>query len=91
MSCQAEGRPEQLSLADGRYQVWQPSTILELPGCPLRGHADDCGFSSLSVAFGDFREAYTIVDRLGITLLRDQYTAKPFVKFYTRRRVGGAS
>jgi HK97 family phage major capsid protein len=46
--------------------------------------------NSLSVAFGDFRAAYTIVDRLGITMLRDQYTAKPFVEFYFRRRVGGA-
>lgn len=44
---------------------------------------------ALSVAFGDFKQAYTIVDRLGITLLRDNLTAKPFIKFYNRRRVGG--
>jgi predicted phage gp36 major capsid-like protein len=36
-----------------------------------------------------FRQAYTIVDRLGISTLRDPFTAKPFVLFYTRRRVGG--
>jgi HK97 family phage major capsid protein len=41
------------------------------------------------IAFGDFRQAYTIVDRLGISTLRDPFTAKPFVLFYTRRRVGG--
>lgn len=46
--------------------------------------------SALSVAFGDFRRGYTVVDRLGITTLRDPYSAKPFVEFYSRKRVGGA-
>jgi HK97 family phage major capsid protein len=32
---------------------------------------------------------YTIVDRVGISTLRDPYPAKPFVQFYTRKRVGG--
>ena len=45
--------------------------------------------SSLSVAVGDFKRAYTIVDRVGIRTLRDPFTAKPFVRFYTTRRVGG--
>jgi predicted phage gp36 major capsid-like protein len=35
------------------------------------------------------QEAYTIVDRLGITTLRDPFTAKPYVIFYTRTRTGG--
>ena len=45
---------------------------------------------SLSMAFGDFRSGYQIVDRLGVRVLRDPYTEKPYVKFYTTRRVGGA-
>lgn len=45
---------------------------------------------ALSIAFGDFRRGYTVVDRLGITTLRDPYSAKPFVEFYSRKRVGGA-
>lgn len=45
--------------------------------------------NSLSLAFGDFGETYTIVDRTGIRLLRDPYTDKPNVKFYTTKRVGG--
>ena len=45
--------------------------------------------NSLSLAFGDFREGYTIADRAGITILRDPYTAKGYVKFFTRKRVGG--
>jgi HK97 family phage major capsid protein len=45
--------------------------------------------NSLSLAFGDMARAYQIVDRQGIRVLRDQYTSKPFVKFYTTKRTGG--
>ena len=45
--------------------------------------------NALSIAIGDWAEAYTIVDRLGISVQRDPYTVKPFVEFYTRKRVGG--
>lgn len=44
---------------------------------------------SRSVAFGDFQRAYLIVDRVGIRVLRDPYTSKPNVFFYTTKRVGG--
>ena len=44
---------------------------------------------SLSIAIGDFKSAYKIVDRSGINLLRDPYTDKPFVRFYAVKRVGG--
>lgn len=44
---------------------------------------------SLSIAYGDFGVGYTIVDRLGIRVLRDPFTDKPFIKFYTTKRVGG--
>ncbi len=80
---------------DGNY-IWQmgditkgqPSALLNYPVT----RAEDMttvGASALAIAFGDFKAAYTIVDRLGITLLRDNLTAKPYVKFYNRRRVGG--
>lgn len=45
--------------------------------------------NTYSVAFGDFKRAYTIVDRRGTQVLRDAYTSKPYVKFWTTRRVGG--
>lgn len=63
----------------------------QLAGYPLRMAADMPSFAAnaLAVIFGDLRAAYTIVDRLGISTLRDPYTAKPFIEFYTRRRVGG--
>jgi HK97 family phage major capsid protein len=45
---------------------------------------------SLSVVYADFREFYTIVDRFGIRLIRDNVTQKPYTLFYTTTRVGGA-
>lgn len=45
--------------------------------------------NSLSLAFGDFRRGYTIVDRIGTRVLRDPYTNKPYVGFYVTKRVGG--
>lgn len=48
------------------------------------------GANALSIAYGDFKMGYTIVDRLGIRVLRDPYTNKPLIKFYTTKRVGGA-
>lgn len=78
----------------GRF-LWEPNMQVGQPqmlgGYPLH-QADDMAAvaaDALPVAFGDFRAAYTIVDRIGIRTLRDPYTAKPYVKFYTTRRVGG--
>jgi HK97 family phage major capsid protein len=73
----------------GDIKSGQPTTILTAP-VTRSEDMPTIAASSLSVAFGDFKEAYTIVDRLGLTLLRDNLTAKPYVKFYNRRRVGGA-
>jgi len=41
------------------------------------------------MAFGDFKRGYLIVDRQGVRVLRDPYSAKPYVLFYTTKRVGG--
>lgn len=46
--------------------------------------------SALVIALADWQEFYTIVDRMGIRVLRDPYTAKPYVLYYTTKRVGGA-
>ncbi len=45
--------------------------------------------NSLSVAYGDIGAAYTVVDRVGIRILRDPFTSKPYTLFYTTKRVGG--
>ena len=49
----------------------------------------DIAANSLSLAFGDFKRGYLVVDRLGVSVLRDPYSAKPYVLFYTVKRVGG--
>lgn len=46
---------------------------------------------SLSLALGDFKQGYQIVDRIGIRTLRDPFTAKPYVVFYTTKRTGGGA
>lgn len=80
--------------ADGR-QLWQPSTaagepstllnypVTEMPGMP------DMEAGALPIAFGDFERGYLVVDRTGVRVLRDPYTNKPYVMFYTTKRVGG--
>jgi HK97 family phage major capsid protein len=45
---------------------------------------------NLAMVYGDFSLGYTIVDRLGFRVIRDEFTDKPFIKFYTTKRVGGA-
>ena len=49
----------------------------------------DGAAGSTPIAFGDFGRGYLIVDRAGVRVLRDPYTAKPYVLFYTTKRVGG--
>ena len=41
------------------------------------------------IAFGDFKRGYTMVDKAGIRSLRDPFTSKPNVLFYSYRRTGG--
>lgn len=78
----------------GNY-LWQPptiagakSTIMNFPVVESES-MPDIAANSLSVAFGDFQRGYLVVDRLGIRALRDPYSSKPYVLFYTTKRVGG--
>lgn len=78
----------------GNY-IWSPglqrdsySTILGLP-VRMSTSMPVVAASALSVALADWKEAYMIVDRLGITMLRDPYTSQPFILFRFRKRVGG--
>ena len=79
---------------DGNY-IWSlPSGSAELPTLlnkPIRN--DDnmavVGAGKFPIAFGNFKRGYLIVDRFGIRVLRDPFTNKPYVHFYTTKRVGG--
>jgi HK97 family phage major capsid protein len=82
---------------DGQGQyLWQPGLQAGRPaqliGYPIVMAEDMPALAagSLSLALGDFREGYQIVDRAGIRTLRDPFTDKPRVRFYSIRRVGGA-
>lgn len=46
--------------------------------------------NALALAYGDFRTGYTVVDRMGFRVIRDVYTAKPYILYYTTKRTGGA-
>lgn len=79
-----------------RY-LWEPSLQAGQPDRLLGYAARTDQFvpamaaGSLSLAFGDFKEAYTIVDRMGVRTLRDPYTQKPYIKFYSTKRTGGGA
>ncbi len=79
----------------GQY-LWQPRLSENGLGIALVGYgvteAEDMpakAANALSIAFGNFQRGYTIVDRVGMRMLRDPYSNKPYVGFYTTKRVGG--
>ncbi|MCH8467497.1 MAG: phage major capsid protein [Roseinatronobacter sp.] len=79
---------------DGRF-IWrdgleegQPATLLGHP-VELDEFMPEIGTDSLSVAFGDFAQCYTMIERPGLRLLRDPYTVKGSVLFYAYQRIGG--
>ncbi len=79
--------------SQGNY-LWQPGLQLGQPSALLGyGIAENEQFADMAagavpLAFGNFKRCYTILDRIGIRMLRDPYTNKPFVHFYTTKRVG---
>lgn len=89
------GEMRQFKESTTNAYLWQPGLAAGQPST-LAGYpvveAEDMpakGANSLSVAFGNFAAGYTVVDRVGIRSLRDPFTNKPYVGFYTTKRVGG--
>src|SRR5690606_39323519 len=79
------------SLANG-----QPATLLGRPvyEAPDMGGLNDGGSPAgpgYPVAFADWSSMYQIVDRIGLNIMRDDYTGagNGIVKFHARRRLGG--
>ena len=79
---------------NGRF-IWQQSLSEPLKqtifGIPVfcSSHMPNVAENNLAVAIGDFKSAYKIVDKANIVIMRDPYTEKPFIKFYSVKRVGG--
>lgn len=88
------GTARKLKDGQGNY-LWQPSYASGQPqtlaGAPVVEYPDmpraDAG--NIAALFGDMEATYLVIDRVGIRILRDPYTNKPFVHFYTTKRVGG--
>lgn len=86
-----------MTLTDGASRlIFQPILNGAFNSTPLLGYkinyATDMpsvGAGALAMAFGDFKAGYQIVDRVGMSTIRDNLTSKPNVLFYTRKRVGG--
>ena len=91
-STQAEIR--KLKDVDGNY-LWQPAATPDgtatLMNFPIAESEDmpDIASNAFAAAFGNFKRGYLVVDRLGVRILRDPYSSKPYVLFYTTKRVGG--
>jgi len=84
----------QIKDASGAYYLWQPDPTAAFGGRFL-GHPveiDDnfaaIAAGSYSLAFGNFKRGYQIVNRAGTTVIRDNITAKGSTKFNFRRRFG---
>ena len=94
MNRKTQAELRKLKDADGNY-LWQaPATAdatARLMGFPVVEAEDmpDIGSDTTPIAFGDFKRGYLVVDRAGVSVLRDPYSAKPYVLFYTTKRVGG--
>jgi HK97 family phage major capsid protein len=94
MNRKTQAAIRKLKDGDGNY-VWQPPAApgsrAMLMGFPVVEAEDmpDIGSAATPVAFGDFARGYLVVDRTGVRVLRDPYSAKPYVLFYTTKRVGG--
>ena len=94
MNRKTQGVIRKFKDSGGGY-IWAPpasigakATLMNFPVVEAED-MPDIGAGSCSIAFGDFRRGYLVVDRIGIRALRDPYSAKPYVLFYTTKRVGG--
>ena len=94
MNRKTQGTVRKLKDTEGNY-LWQPPATpgarAMLMGFPLVEVEDmpDIAAGATSIAFGDFQRGYLVVDRTGVRVLRDPYSAKPYVLFYITKRVGG--
>jgi HK97 family phage major capsid protein len=79
---------------NGRYvwtdglQAGEPARLLGYP-VGIDENMPDLGANNYPIAFGNWQLGYRIVDRIGIRMLRDPFTDKPNVQFYTTKRIGG--
>jgi HK97 family phage major capsid protein len=94
MNRKTQATIRKLKDADGNY-LWQPPAAVGQPAMLMGFQVieaedmPDAAGGATPIAFGDFGRGYLVVDRTGVRVLRDPYSAKPYVLFYTTKRVGG--
>lgn len=94
MNRKTQSQIRKFKATTGEY-LWAPPISIgayaTLMGFPLVEAEDmpDIATDTTSIAFGDFARGYVVVDRAGVRILRDPYSNKPYVMFYTTKRVGG--
>lgn len=94
MNRQTQSEIRKIKDADGNY-LWQPATAPGAPATLLNAaiaeseDMPDIASDAYAIAFGDFGRGYLVVDRVGVRVLRDPFSSKPYVLFYTTKRVGG--
>ena len=94
MNRKTQSQIRKFKATTGEY-LWVPPVSIgayaTLMGFPLVEAEDmpDIATDTTSIAFGDFSRGYIVVDRTGVRILRDPYSNKPYVMFYTTKRVGG--
>ncbi len=94
MNRKTQGVIRKFKDGQGNY-IWQPAITADgkasLMNFPITEseHMADIATDSFALALGDFRQGYLVVDRVGVRILRDPYSSKPYVLFYTTKRVGG--
>ncbi len=94
MNRRTQGEIRKLKDENGHY-LWTPPAQAGAPatlmGFPVAEAEDMPNMTedSYSIAFGDFRRGYLVIDRQGVRVLRDPYSSKPYVLFYVTKRVGG--
>lgn len=84
----------QIKDQNGRY-MWQeavsagePPTLFGYP-VEIDENMPDIAAGSVPVMFGNLQRGYHIPRRFNVRMLRDPYTSKPYVNFYTTQRIGG--
>ncbi len=94
MNRKTQGVIRKFKDGQGNY-IWQPAASADgkasLMNFPITEseHMPDIATDAYGLALGDFKQGYLIVDRVGVRILRDPYSSKPYVLFYTTKRVGG--
>ncbi|MDO5604290.1 MAG: phage major capsid protein [Paracoccus sp. (in: a-proteobacteria)] len=94
MSSKTAAVVRKLKDGDGRF-IWadslaagEPARLLGYP-VVLAEEMPEIADDARAILFGDFKAAYTIVERPELRVLRDPFSAKPHVLFYATKRVGG--